>query len=78
MNNYSFFLFTMLVNDTLIKVNNLNTPYDQLHPLVVEHHQIFKGIDNNFNISEYEAIEDYIKNSGSLLADLIQLHEEYN
>lgn len=68
----------MLVNDDLIHPNNLHIPYDQLHPIMVEHHQVFIGNDDNYNIPEYEAIESYLKNSGSLLADLMAIHEEYN
>lgn len=78
MKDYSFYLFCMLVNDDLIHVNCLNIPYDQLHQILVDHYQIFKASDDNYDVSEYEAIEDYIKLSGSLLAELMAKHDEYN
>lgn len=77
MDNYSFFLFCQLVNDDLINVNNLAIPYDILFPVVQKHYQIFNERDDNFEISEYEAIEQYFENSGSLLSELMKLDEAH-
>ena len=74
--DYSFFLFCQLVNDDLINVNNLSIPYDQLFPIMTEHFEVFKNFDSNMEISEYEAIELYFENSGTLLAELMRLDEE--
>ena len=73
--DYNFFLFCQLVNDDLINVNNLSIPYDQLFPVMIEHFEVFKNFDNNMDISEYEAIELYFENSGTLLAELMRLDE---
>lgn len=78
MKDYSFFLFCQLVNDDLINVNNLSIPYDLLFPIVKKHYEIFKNFDNNMNISEYEAIENYFINSGTLLAELMKEDENSN
>lgn len=73
--DYSFFLFCQLVNDDLINVNNLSIPYDQLFPIMTKHFEVFKNFDDNMEISEYEAIELYFENSGTLLAELMKEDE---
>ena len=76
--DYSFFLFCQLVNDNVINVNNLSIPYDILFPIVSQHHEIFKNFDEDMEISEYEAMEVYLYNSNSLLAELMRLDERNN
>lgn len=78
MKDYSFYLFCMLVNDSLIHVTNLEIPYDQLYKILINHYQIFQANDNNYDVSEYEAMENYIKLNSNLLDDLMVKHNEYN
>lgn len=78
MQNYSFFLFSQLTQDLLLKRHNLEIPYDLLFDSVVKHYEVFKNFDFDLNISEYEAIEQFLNNTGSYLAELFAMHEEYS
>lgn len=78
MQNYSFFLFSQPTQDLLLKRHNLEIPYDLLFDSVVKHYEVFKNFDFDLNISEYEAIEQFLNNTGSYLAELFAIHEEYS
>lgn len=75
---YNQFLFAMLVKDNVIEPNNLSIPYDLLKGVIDEHFAIFTANDSNMEISAYEAIENYLNVSGSLLAELYAINEEYS
>lgn len=72
---YSAFLFSQLVSDLLINPNDIVIPYDVLYPIIMKHLEICQGNDTDFDVSEYETMEAYIKEAGSLLAELFQYNE---
>lgn len=73
--NYSFFLFTQLVNHNLVDKHKMSITYDSLFPIVCKHFEIFTNNDDNMDISEYEAIEMYLEGAKTLLAELMQWDE---
>ncbi len=68
--DYSFFLFSMLVNDTIIKENKMSIPYDILFDIVKDAHAKFKENDKNFQNSEYEEIVTFLENNDELINQL--------
>lgn len=68
--DYSFFLFSMLVNDTIIKENKMSIPYDILFDIVKDAHEKFKENDKNFQNGEYEEIVTFLENNDELINQL--------
>ena len=68
--DYSFFLFSMLVNDTIIKENKMSIPYDILFDIVKDAHAKFKENDKNFQNGEYEEIVTFLENNDELINQL--------
>lgn len=75
MNNYSFYLYVNLVNELMINLNDWHIPYDLSFPIVLQSFEDFKVDDFNHNVSEYEAMYDYINDDETLYSELRELNE---
>lgn len=75
MNQYSFYLYSMLVNDLIINVNDWSIPYDVCYDLIMSSYKDFAKNDTNINISLYNAMCDYINDDETLYSELRECNE---
>ena len=72
---YNFYLYSMLVNDLIISVNDWLIPYDVSYDLIVASYNDFVKTDTNINISLYDAMCDYINDDETLYSELREHNE---
>ena len=72
---YSFYLYSMLVNDLVINLNSWVLPYDVSYDLIVASYNDFIKTDTNINISLYDAMCDYINDDETLYSELRERNE---
>ena len=73
--NYSFYLYSMLVNDLIINANDWLIPYDVSYDLIVTSYNDFIETDSNINISLHDAMLDYINDDETLYSELRERNE---
>ena len=73
--NYSFHLYSMLVNDLIINANDWSIPYDVSYDLIVTSYKDFIETDSNINISLHDAMLDYINDDETLYSELRERNE---
>ena len=72
---YTFYLYSMLVNDLIINSNDWSIPYDASYDLIVASYEDFIKTDTNATISLHDAICDYINNDETLYSELRERNE---
>ncbi|MEG0407438.1 MAG: hypothetical protein RR623_01070 [Bacilli bacterium] len=72
---YSFYLYSMLVNDLIINVNDWSIPYDVSYDLILESYKNFIKTDTNVLISLHDAVYDYINDDETLYSELRERNE---
>ena len=72
---YSFYLYSMLVNDLIISANDWSIPYDISYVLIVESYKDFVKTDTNINTSLHDAMCDYISDDEALYSELRERNE---
>ena len=73
--NYSFHLYSMLVNDLIINTNDWSIPYDVSYDLIVTSYKEFIKTDTNINISLHDAMSEYINDDEALYSKLRERNE---
>ena len=73
--NYSFYLYSMLVNDLIINANDWSIPYDVSYDLIVTSYNDFIKTDTNINASLHDAMIDYINDDETLYSELRERNE---
>ena len=72
---YSFYLYSMLVNDLIINTNDWSIPYDVSYVLIVASYKEFIKTDTNVTISLHDAMSDYIRDDEALYSELREHNE---
>ena len=72
---YGFYLYSMLVNDLIINLNDLSIPYDVSYDLIVASYNDFIENDSNTNMSLHDAMLDYISDDETLYSELRECNE---
>lgn len=72
---YSFYLYSMLVNDLIINANDWSIPYDVSYDLIVASYKDFIKTDTNITISLHDAMCDYISDDETLYSELREHNE---
>ena len=72
---YSFYLYSMLVNDLIINTNDWSIPYDVSYDLIVASYNDFIENDSNTNMSLHDAMLDYISDDETLYSELRECNE---
>ena len=72
---YNFYLYTMLVNDLIINLNDWVIPYDVSYYLIMLSYKDFVKTDTNINISLYDAMCGYINDDETLYSELRERNE---
>ena len=72
---YSFYLYSMLVNDLIINTNDWSIPYDVSYVLIVASYKEFIKTDTNVTISLHDAMSDYISDDEALYSELREHNE---
>lgn len=72
---YSFYLYSMLVNDLIINTNDWSIPYDVSYDLILESYEDFINTDNNITIYLHDAMCDYINDDETLYSELRERNE---
>ena len=73
--NYSFYLYSMLVNDLIINLNDWSIPYDVSYDLIVTSYKGFIKTDTNINVSLHDAMSEYINDDEALYSELRERNE---
>lgn len=72
---YSFYLYSMLVNDLIINTNDWSIPYDVSYDLIVTSYKDFVKADTNITVSLHDAMCDYINDDETLYSELRERNE---
>lgn len=74
---YEFYLYSMLVNDLIINVNDWAIPYDISYDLIVASYKDFIKADINIAISLHDAMCDYINDDEVIYSELRERNENH-
>ena len=72
---YDFYLYSMLVNDLIINVNDWSIPYDVSYDLIVASYNDFIKTDTSISTSLYNAMYDYINDDETIYSELRERNE---
>lgn len=72
---YNTYLFTNLVNDLIINLNDWSIPYDLSYPIVLQAYEEFMNFVFDANLSTYDSMVDFINSNEELYSSLRDLVE---
>lgn len=74
MNDYNFFLFSLLLNDVIINTNMIYIPYDTLFDIINNLYTDYLNEADNHVIGTYESMLNFI-NKPYILEELMKYND---